>query len=111
MRVPYSYTSPYYDNAEFAVANATTDYDVASNQANLFGGTTSDVGTAVYFCRIITDQTVTVKFNSTSNDSITITSSMSPLVLDETIEISNVFITNNSGSNANVKILTAKPNK
>ncbi len=108
MRTPFEFTSPYYNNAEFTVANATTNYDVASNQTNLFGGSTSVVAKP-YFIRIITDQTITVKLNSTSNDAITITSSMSPLVLDEVIEVRNIYITNNSGATANVKILTAKP--
>jgi len=104
------YPSARYDNAEFAVATGTSDYDVAANQTNLFGGSTSKVGTAVYYCRVITDQTITVKFNSTGNNSITITSSMSPMLMDNVIEVSNIYITNNSGSNANVKVLTAKPN-
>lgn len=103
----YSYTQRLYNNAEFSVANATTNYNVASNQTNLFGGATSKVKLP-YFVKISTDQTITVKLNSTSNDSITITSSTSPWVFDEIIEIDNVFITNNSGSSANVKILTAK---
>ena len=109
MRIPFSYTSPYYDNAEFSVANATTDYDVAANQTNLFGGATSTTGICMYFIRIVTDQTITVKLNSTGDDSITVTSSMSPLVLDEVIEVRNIYITNNPGFTANVKILAAKP--
>lgn len=104
------YPSAKYDNAEFVVANATVNYDVASNQTNLFGGASSLVGSAVYYCRIVTDQTVTLRFNSTDNDAITLTSSMSPMLMDNVIEVSNIYITNNSGSNANVKVLTAKPN-
>ena len=109
MRVPFSFTSRAYDNAEFTVANATTNYNVKTNQANLFGGADSDAGLNVYYVRIVTDQTVTVRFNSTSNDAITITSSQSPFVMDEIIEVENIFITNNSGSTANMRILTAKP--
>lgn len=108
MKIPFEHTSPYYDNAEFTVSNGTSDYDVASNQTNLFGGASATI-TVPYYIRIVTDQTITVKFNSTSDDSITITSSMSPFVVDETIEIRNIYITNNSGSTANVKVLTAKP--
>lgn len=101
----YKYTSPYYDNAEFSVATGTSNYDVKANQ-NLFGDGDVDLP---YFTRITTDQTITIKLNSTGDDSITITSSMSPFVLDEIIEVRNVYITNNSGNTANVKILTAKP--
>jgi hypothetical protein len=34
---------------------------------------------------------------------------MSPFVLDEVVEVDNIYVTNNSGSTANVKIFTAKP--
>ncbi len=108
--MPTAYPSARYDNAEFVVANATVNYDVKTNQTNLFGGASSNVGQVAYFVRSSTDQTVTLKFNDTSEDSITLTSSMSPFVLDNTIEVSNIYITNNSGANANVKVLTAKPN-
>jgi len=109
MRIPFQYTSPLYDSAEFQVANGTTDYDVASNQTNTFGGADSSVGKPVYFISLRSDQTVTVKLNSTSNDAITITSTSSPLELDEVIEVSNIYITNNSGSAANIRLLLAKP--
>lgn len=108
--MPTAYPSARYDNAEFVVANATSDYDVKTNQTNLFGGASSNVGQTAYFVRISTDQTVTLKFNDTGQDAITLTSSMSPFILDNTIEVSNIYITNNSGSNANIKVLTAKPN-
>ena len=104
----YGYTSPYYDNAEFAVATATSDYDVKANQSNLFGGDDSFIALP-YFIKIVTDQTITVKLNEIINDSITITSSNSPFMLDELIEVRKIFITNNSGNTANIKILTAKP--
>lgn len=104
----YGYTSPYYDNAEFSVATGTSDYDVKANQSNLFGGDDANIALP-YFVKIVTDQTITVKLNETTNDSITITSSMSPLVLDELIEVKRMYITNNSGNTANIKVLTAKP--
>jgi hypothetical protein len=108
--MPTAYPSARYDNAEFVVANTTVNYDVKSNQTNLFGGVSSNVGQVAYFIRISTDQTVTLRFNDTGQDAITLTSSMSPMILDNTIEVSNIYITNNSGSNANVKVLAAKPN-
>lgn len=88
-----------YDNAEFTVANGTTDYDVSANEAKAF----NNVPLARYVS-IRTDVTITVKFNATTNDSITITSSDSPLTLD-VLEVSNIYISNASGSTANIKIL------
>lgn len=92
-----------YDNAEFTVANSTTDYDVQDNQDNTFGGTNSNVGATVYKAEVRTDQTIGVKFNSASNDEISLTSGDSPLVFEDRIR--NIYISNNGGSTANVKIL------
>ena len=88
-----------YDNAEFTVATATTDYNVSTNESDAF----NNVSLARYVS-IRTDQTITVRLNSTSNNLITITSSDSPLTVN-TLEVTNVFVSNSSGSTANVKIL------
>jgi len=56
---------------------------------------------------IRTDQTITVKFESTANDGITITSAMSPFTLEKLI-IKKVFVTT-GGSAAAVKILGFGP--
>ncbi len=87
-----------YDNAEFTLATGLSDYDANAGVANAF----SNITTARY-TEIRTDQTITVKLNSTSNHSITITSSDSPYMIDN-LEITNVYITNASGSTANIKI-------
>ncbi len=87
-----------YDNAEFILATGQSDYDVGTNESSAF----SNVTTARY-CEIRTDQTITVKLNATTNDSITITSSDSPYVINN-IETTNLYITNASGSTANIKI-------
>ncbi len=102
------YSAAQYNNAEFAVGNATTDYDVQANQTNLFNVTTSKTGYAAWYVRIITDQTVTIKLNKTTNDAITLTSSMSPFLIDEIVSVSNIFITNNSGNTANIKVFVSK---
>jgi hypothetical protein len=88
-----------YDNVEFTLATGQTDYDVKTNVAGAF----SNVATARNI-NIRTDVTITIKFNATTNTSITITSSDSPLKVD-TLEITNIYISNASGSNANIKIL------
>ena len=99
-------TSPYYENLEFNVDTATEDYDLDSEQSgflNVFGSTNV---AAVYpsSVHIRTNNTISVKLNSTDNDAITITSTDSPFVI-EGVEIVNLFITNNSGSTAAVKLL------
>ena len=83
-----------YDNAEFTVANGLSDVDKSAIFSNV---------TLARYCEIRTDQTITVKLNSTSNDSITIASSDSPYALNN-LEITTLYVTNNSGSIANVKI-------
>ena len=89
-----------YDSAELAVSNGISDYDVATNQSDLWDDVPSPV-----FVSIRTDQTITVKFNSSSNKSITITAADSPFTLDGLLTVSNIYISNNSGSTANIKIL------
>ena len=92
-----------YDNTEFNVTTATTDYNVATNQNTTFGGANSKVGELARYVSIRTNGTVTVKFNDTSNHSITVTSSDSPLTLDN-LEVSNIFISNVSGTTVAIKI-------
>lgn len=98
-------TSPYYENIEFNVSTATTDYDVAAFQATFLSnfGSTNVVGRYPSSVEIRTNNTISVKINSTSNHGITITSTDSPYRI-EGIDINNIFITNNSGSTAAVKL-------
>jgi len=97
--------SPYYESLEFNVVTATTDYDVDAEQAGFLSkigpGTSHDSHPGRVIIR--TDQTISVKFNKTTNDAITVASTDSPLVFDG--EISNIFISNASGSTAAVKII------
>lgn len=88
-----------YDSAEFAVANSTTDYNVASNQANAF----NRVKTAsTLFIR--TDQNISIKLNSISDPVITVYTIDSPFVL-KGIPFTNLYISNSSGNTANVKVV------
>ena len=96
-----------YDNAEFTLATGSTDFDVSAEavSSDAFDGITT-----VKYVSIRTNYTITIKLNSTSNDSITITSSDSPYVLkhdDTGIIVSNIYITNASGSTAAIKIFLA----
>lgn len=89
----------FYDSTEFAVVTATTNYDVKTSQpATAFFNVT--VSTETW---ISTDQVITLRFNSTTAPAITMTSSESPMKITAG-KINNIFITNNSGSTANVKI-------
>jgi len=83
-----------YDNSEFTVATGLSDVDKSSIFSNV---------TTARYCEIRTDQTITVALNATTNDSITITSSDSPYIIDN-LEITTLYISNSSGSTANVKI-------
>lgn len=98
--------TPYYENIEFNVNTATTDYDLDVNQATFLSvfGPANSVGRFPSSVHIRTNNTISVKLNSTSNHAITIASTDSPFVI-EGVLITNVFITNNSGSTAAVKLL------
>ena len=83
-----------YDNVEFATG-IVTDYDVAANQATCFHAVTT-----ARFCSIRTDADITVKFNLSTNEAITISANTTFNV--DTLEITNIFIT--AAASANVKI-------
>src|SRR3990167_159352 len=91
-----------YESKEFTVANSQTNYNVKTQVTDAF----TDIVKA-HAVIIRTDQTITVRFNSTDNDAATITASEGQLVLtsDMRLEITNIFITNSSGATANVKIM------
>jgi hypothetical protein len=89
-----------YDAAEFTVSTGTTNYDVATNQAGLWNNISSPG-----YINIRTDQTISLRLNDTSYPAITITSTDSPFILQNSLPVSNIYVTNNSGNTANVKIL------
>ena len=90
-----------YDSVEFALATGQTDYNVATNQSTSFVN-------APYTRSIVirTDQEITVKFNSSDSKAITISRREGSLTItrDMGLEITNIFITNASGSTANIKL-------
>jgi len=92
-----------YDNSEFNLATAQTDYDEGTNESDAFNN-----ATVAKYISIRTDQTITVKLNATTNDAITITSSDSPMTFkyeDLGLEVRAIYISNASGSTAAIKIL------
>lgn len=91
-----------YDSVEFNLANGQTDYDIKTNQATSF--LNCDLYTTI---SIRTNYNITVKFNATTQPSITVTPAR-PLSMDNMIEITNIFISNSSGSTAAIKIIGVK---
>lgn len=103
-----SYSLPYYTNVEFSVTTGQTNYDVLANNAT-FDDQFSAILPYFFANKMVlrTDQTITVRVNSTSNHAITVTSTDSPFTLAG-VEIQNIYITNASGNTAAVKILLSK---
>jgi hypothetical protein len=91
-----------YDAASFTVATAQTNRDIKANVTDLWKSFTD-----ARFMRISTDQTITIRLNSTANAGIVMTSSESPREFtrsDEGLIITNLYVTNASGSTANMKV-------
>jgi len=99
------YQVPYYESIEFTLSNAESDYDLDAEQATFL----TSVGPTLVWNQfptrvtIRTDVDISVKFNSTSNHSITIASTDSPF--DWVGVVQNIYLTNASGGNAAVKII------
>ena len=90
-----------YDSVEFTLPLNSTNYDLGANQAAWHANVKE-----MYGCvQIITSQTVGIKFNSTANPTVTITSSQSPFLVDF-LQVSNMFLTNTTA--ADMKILAVK---
>ena len=93
----------HYENIEFNLSTGQTDYDLDSNQSTfleVFGSTLGRYPTQV---SIRTNNTISVRLNTTSGHAITIASTDSPFTI-RAIDIHNLFLTNNSGSTAAVKL-------
>jgi len=88
-----------YDSMEFTLASGISDYDVKANVTGAY----ENIGVYTTI-NIRTDQTITIKINSSSKRAVTITSSR-PFELNNLIEITNIYITNASGSTASIKII------
>jgi len=84
----------------FTVADATTDYNLDSQQSDAFKNVTK-----ARLVLIWTTEDLTIKFNSTTNPSINFPAVESPFEFRNIILVSNIFITNASGSSASVKVM------
>jgi len=92
-----------YDWATFTLNSGTTDYNVQSNQANLF--LNIPIAKNVF---IWSTQDISFKFNNTANPAILFAAESngeSPFEGKQFLLVSNIFLTNAGGSNATIKIL------
>lgn len=92
-----------YDWATFTLNSGTTDYNVASNQSLLFLNV--PIAKNVF---IWSTQDISFKFNRTSLPAIgfaAVSNGESPFEGKHFLLVSNIFLTNASGSNATIKIL------
>lgn len=91
-----------YDAASFTVATGQTNRDIKANVPALWNNFTD-----ARFMRITTDNTITIRLNSTSNPWIVMTSTESPRKFtrqEEGMIIENIYITNASWNTANIKV-------
>jgi len=92
-----------YDWATFTLNTGTTDYNVKTNQANLF--LNIPIAKNVF---IWSNQDISFKFNNTANPAIVFAAASngeSPFEGKQFLLVSNLFLTNASGNNATIKIL------
>ena len=88
-----------YDSAEFTLATGNDDYEIRGNEANFFKNI------KVYRrVEVRTNVNISIKLNRVDNSAITVNFTDSPYTLD-IVEITNIFITNNSGSTAAIKLI------
>jgi hypothetical protein len=92
-----------YESIEFTLTNGQSDYNLDTNQTTFLSSFGAN-GTFPTQVLIRTDYTITVKLNSTSGHSITITSTDSPFAI-RGIMIRNLYLSNASGNDAAVKLL------
>lgn len=100
MSVIDSYNTTY-DAVSTTVVTGQTNRDMKANNATLFANVDQ-----ARFVRITTDQTVTLRFNSTTNPWIIMTASESPRKFtraEEGLIVTNIYVTNASWSTANMK--------
>src|SRR3990167_4222377 len=91
-----SYT---YESIEFNLNDGQSDYDLDANQATFLANfKTNDIGYPTQVT-IRTNNTISVKLNSTSGHAITIASTDAPFVISGN-SIQNLFLSNSSGSTA-----------
>ena len=93
-------TKDSYDFHSFTVVTGQTDRNIRSNESSLWDNV------KVYRrVELRVDGLVTIKLNSAANPGITIDMIDSPYVIPFDIEVTNLFISNSSGSTVTIKLL------
>lgn len=101
----YQQVEQYYENVEINVLTATVNSQLSTlgssfqSKLNVTGNSTENATSVV----IRTNNTISVRLNNVANDAITITSSDSPYEISG-IKITDMFISNASGSTAAVRL-------
>ena len=93
-----------YEYKSIVIAPSSTDIDLKATNANLFGWSTSTMKwlpTVRGVLRLTTTGTIQIKYNSTSNDAITITSTESPYI-EHDMSISNIYVSSTAGATISV---------
>ena len=88
-----------YDSVEFTLATGQTDSSLDATQSGSFNNVPVWKRTLIR-----TNVAVSIKLNATTNDAIAISPLDSPFEIDWQ-EITNIFITNDSGNTASLKII------
>ena len=88
-----------YDSIEFTLASGQTDYNIKVNESAAFSALKSYTT-----INIRTTKEITLKLNDSDLSAITIPRTR-PFELDDLMEIINMFISNNSGETASIKII------
>lgn len=91
-----------YDSIEFNVNNGESNYSVKDNVSGAF-----DKIKNMHSLTIKTNKNISIKLNSILNPSISLTGANKTLKISSDIgfEVTNIFITNNSGATAAIKIM------
>ena len=89
-----------YDYKSITLTNGASDYDVASENADLFSAV--KVAKSVI---IDSDKPISVKFNNPLNPAISVTARRLPLQTPKDfLDVTNIFLSNASGADATVTI-------
>lgn len=92
-----------YNSIEWNLDDETTNYSLKTNQETAFVGLNKGDGVVATHMELRTDRTITFRLNANTNHAVTVASTDSPYTVD-TVEITDVFLTNASGDAAAIKI-------
>lgn len=101
----YNNTFEEYENIEFTLNDGQSDYDLDAQESDFLSAFNQESQPRYpTYVHIRTNQTISVKINSTSNNSITIPSTDSPFEI-KGLKIRNMYFSNSSGNSSTVRLL------